>query len=155
MRAPFAVLLLSAGCGAGALGNFTDGLTLNRCDETHAVCARTAGCVLGEGGYLEGRFPGSRQMIVPTPADAVIHVDVFFVDQTAAGTDTRIRWHEPGCFDTYTWRSEGRDLFLLAGRGRRLTQSQQVREPGDHLVEIDSDAIAEYLLRVRIDAPGE
>lgn len=144
-----------SGCGAGALGNFTDGRDLERCDDTFPVCQTTAGCLLGEGRYIEGQFPGQRQVIVPAPAESVIHVDIFFQDQTAAGVDTEIRWHEPGCFDTYRWRSEGRDLFLLAGRSRLFTQSQQVVEGGDHLVEVFSDAIADYFLAVRVDAPGE
>lgn len=145
------VILGLLGCGEGALGNFASGLDLDRCEDTFPVCQTTAGCLLGEGRYIEGRFPGQKQFIVPAPADAVVRVEVFFTDQSAAGVDTEIRWHEPGCFETYRWNSEGRDIFLLAGPNRVLSQSQQVLQGGDHLVEILSDAVADYLLRVQVD----
>lgn len=141
-----------AGCGAGSLGNFTDGATLERCDDTFPVCETTAGCVLGEGRYIEGRFPGQRQVIVSAPAGGVISVQIFFLDQTAAGVDTEIRWHEPGCFDTYRWSSEGQDIFILAGDSRVLEESQQVVESGDHLVEVFSDAVLDYLMKVEVTA---
>lgn len=147
-----AALCLPTGCGVGALGNFADGLTLDRCADTYPVCETTAGCVLSNASYVEGSFPGQRQFIVPAPADAVITVDLFLDDQTAAGTDTEIRWHEPECFDTYRWTSGGADIFLIAGRSQILSRSQQVTEAGDHLVEIFSDAVVDYLLRVRVDA---
>lgn len=154
MKRPLLLCLtLGAGCGVGGLGNFADGLTLDRCEDTYPVCETTAGCVLGETRYAEGSFPGQRQFIVPAPAGAVISVQLYFVDQTAAGVDTEIRWHEPGCFDSYRWASEGADLFLLAGKGRVLEKSQQVREDGDHLIEIYSDAVLDYYLKVEVDAP--
>lgn len=143
---------IEAGCGVG-LGNFTDGLELDRCDSTFQVCeAGVGGCILGQGRYIEGTFPGVRQFIVPAPAESVIVVEVFFLEQVASGVDTTITWHEPGCFETYQWSSEGQDIFLLADRDRVLTQGQQVFQDGDHLVEVFSDAIATYQLRVRVDA---
>lgn len=145
-------LVLGLGCGGG-LGNFTEGRDLDRCDDTYPVCQVTAGCVLQESEYVEGTFPGQRQVIVVAPAGAVIHVDLYFVDETASGVDTEIRWHEPGCFETYRWASEGRDIFLEAGDTRVLSESRQVEETGDHLIEIFSDATLEYWLRVRVDAP--
>lgn len=146
--------LTAMGCGLSGLGNFTDGRDLDRCEDTFPVCQTTAGCLLSESKYIDGSFPGQRQVIVKAPAEAIIHVEVFFVDQTAAGVDTEIRWHEPACFDTYIWNSEGRDVFLLAGSSLTLSVSQQVFEDGDHLIEIFSDAVADYRLRIRIDAPS-
>ncbi|MEO1227554.1 MAG: hypothetical protein AAFZ18_01525 [Myxococcota bacterium] len=143
--------MTALGCGGGAFGNFTDGLDLDRCDGTFPVCESTAGCVLTETTYTEGEFPGQRQVIVNAPAGAVLNVELFFVEQNAAGLDTEIRWHEPGCFETYRWLSDGEDVFRRAGESRVLAVSQQVREPGDHLVEIFSDAVATYRLRVRVD----
>ncbi len=146
-------LLLLSACGPGSFANFTSGRTVERCEGTFPVCETTAGCVLGAGRYLEGRFPGQRQVIVPAPADSLIHLELFFTDQTAAGVDTEVRWHEPGCFETYRWSSEGRDIFLLAGQNQVLSVFERVFEPGDHLVEVFSDSVSEYLLRVRVEAP--
>lgn len=144
-------LLVLGGCDAG-LGNFTDGRTLIRCEDTFPVCQTTAGCVLGERQYLEGRFPGQRQFIVQAPADSLIGVELFFVEQTASGLETEIRWNEPGCFDFQIWNSEGQDIFRLAGQDNVLSQTRQVFESGDHLIEVFSDAVIDYRLRITIDA---
>ena len=150
----FAVLgaaVFVGGCGIGPESNFTLGLELDRCDGTFPACQTTAGCFLNEDRYLEGSFPGTRQFIVPSRAEAIIRVDIFFRSQVSTGFDTEVLWSEPGCFDTYQYRSEGRDVFLEAGNDRILTVSQQVFLEGEHLVEVFSDAVADYLLRVRVD----
>lgn len=145
--------LLLSGCGAGAFGNFTDGLRLDRCDDTFPVCQTTAGCVLGPQEYIEGQFPGQRQFIVPAAANAVVAVEIFFRDATASGVDSEIRWHEPGCFETQRWQSRGQDIFLISGQDQVLRQERQVEEDGDHLIEVFSDAVLDYFLRVQIDQP--
>ena len=153
MRFATALMLgwFASGCGLGPESNFTLGLDLERCDSTYPVCQTTAGCILTPDRYLEGSFPGTRQFIVPAIEEAVISVDIFFRTQVAIGVETEVLWFEPGCFDTYQYRSNGRDIFFEAGNDRVLTVSQQVFLSGDHLVEVFSDAVAEYLLRVRID----
>ncbi len=149
---PVVLLLLLAGCGLGAEDNFTLGLDEDRCDGTFPICQTTAGCVMGSNKYLKGRFPGSRQFIVPAPEEAVITVRIFFATQVATGVDTEILWHEPGCFDTYQYLSEGSDIFLAAGNDQVFEQSKQVFLDGDHLIEVFSDAIAEYAITVDVDA---
>ncbi len=152
MKRWWLVLLLS-GCnfGLGAEGNFKGGLSRDRCDGTFPICQTTAGCTMGTGRYLEGQFPGSRQFIVPAPEEALITVNIFFKSELATGIDTEILWHEPGCFDTYQYLSEGRDIFREAGNDKVFSQSQQVFLEGDHLIEVFSDAVAEYIIKVDID----
>ena len=144
-------VLAVVGCGTGPESNFTLGLELDRCDSTFAECGTSAGCILTEEEYLEGSFPGTREFIVPAIEEAVITVDIFFRTQVATGVDTEILWNEPGCFDQYQFRSNGRDIFFDAGNDRILSVSQQVFLSGDHLVQVFSDAVADYLLRVRVD----
>lgn len=139
------------GCGFGAEGNFTLGLDLERCDGTFPVCQTTAGCAMSTSRYLEGSFPGTREFIVSTPEDSIITVEIYFKTQRATGFDTEILWHEPGCFDTYQYLSEGVDIFEEAGPSRILSKSQQVFLPGDHLIEVRSDALADYALRIDVD----
>ena len=153
-RLVLAPLLLSAGCGLSAAENFSRGLTRDRCDGTYPICASTAGCVMGENRYLEGAFPGSREVIVPAPAESLITVRLFFVTQGAHGLDTRILIHEPGCIDTYEWASEGRDIFLEAGSDRVLEVRREVFLEGDHLVEVASDAVADYAFTVEVTKPS-
>lgn len=146
--------LFLGACGLGSEGTFTSGLTEDRCEDTFPICQTTAQCALGTGRYLEGSFPGSRQFIVSAPEEAIIRVMIFFRTQIATGQDTEILWREPGCFDTYQYRSEGRDIFREAGNSRVFTQSQQVFLEGDHLVQVFSDAVADYLLKVEVEAPS-
>lgn len=148
------VFALSAGCGLSAQENFTRGLSKDRCDGTYPICATTAGCVMGSNRYLEGSFPGSRELIVPAPADSIIAVHLFFTEQVAHGLDTRILISEPGCIDTYEWASEGRDVFLEAGSDRTLSVEQEVFLDGDHLVEVASDANAAYIVLIDVTKPS-
>ncbi len=149
-----AALLFLSACGLGAEDNFTRGLNRDRCEGTFPICQTTAGCVMGSTKYIEGAFPGTRQFVVPAPEEAVIRVQLFFKTQRAVGVDTEVLWHEPGCFDTYRWSSEGRDIFEAAGASRVLEVSQQVLLEGDHLVEVYSDAVAEFALRVDVEVSG-
>ncbi len=143
---------LATGCGIGSESAFTSGLDLTECNGTFPICATTAGCILGPGQYLEGAFPGARQFIVVTPdEESVITVDIFFRTQEAVGFDTEISWFEPGCIDVFRYRSGGIDIFQEAGNDRVLSVSQQVFEVGEHLVEVFSDARAEYLIRAQVD----
>ncbi|MCK6552942.1 hypothetical protein L6R52_44375, partial [Myxococcota bacterium] len=114
----------------------------------------TAGCTLGVGKYVEGSFPGARQFIVPAPEEAIIKVKIFFREAVATGVDTEILWHEPGCFDTYQYASEGADIFLDAGNDKIFERQRQVFLAGDHLVEVFSDAVADYLLSVEVESAG-
>lgn len=149
-----AVGLLSAGCGLSAADNFTRGLTEERCEGTYPICSTTAGCVLGEQRYLQGSFPGTREVIVPAPEGSIITVRLFFTEQVAHGLDTRILLSETGCIDTYEWASEGIDIFLEAGSDRTLEKRWEVYSDGDHLLEVSSDAIADYVVHVEVVKPA-
>ncbi len=149
-----ATLCLFLGCGFGAEGNFTAGLSEDRCEDTFPICQTTAGCTMGTGRYVSGSFPGAREFIVPAPAEATIKLSIFFKSQMATGANTDIRFHEPGCFDTYQFLSDGRDIFLQAGNDRVFETTQQIFLDGDHLVEVFSDAVAEYILKIEVEAPG-
>ncbi len=147
----FGGLLVASACGTGPESNFTLGLELDTCNSTFAVCQTTAGCILNEDEYLEGSFPGSREFIVVADEEQIINVDIFFRTQVATGFDTEVQWSEPGCFDTFQYRSDGVDIFFEAGNDRILSVGQQIFLNGDHLVQVFSDATAEYLLRVRVE----
>jgi hypothetical protein len=141
-------------CALGAEENFSAGLKLDRCDGTFPICQTSAGCVLGNTNYVEGSFPGSRQFIVPAPAGSLIAVRIFFRSQVATGVDTEILWNEPGCFDTYQYLSEGIDIFREAGKDGIFEQTQLVLLDGDHLVEVFSDATADYFISVDVQTPS-
>ena len=143
--------MLASACGFGAEGNFTAGLSRDRCDGTFPVCQTTAGCTMGIGKYVEGSFPGARQFIVPAPEESFIRLRIFFKKEIATGIDTEILWHEPGCFDTYQYQSEGLDIFLDAGDDAIFEREQQVFLSGDHLLEVISDVVVDYIIVVEVE----
>jgi hypothetical protein len=144
-------LLFGVGCGIGNEGGFIDGRTLDECFETIPVCSTTAGCRLGGDRYIETRFPGTVQFIVPAPAEAVIKVGMFFRNPRAVGLDTRVIVYETGCTFPYEWIPPQSDIFRLAGDDGILIREQQVFQDGDHLVEITSDSTTEVLIRAEIE----
>ncbi|MBM4319982.1 MAG: hypothetical protein FJ125_08465 [Deltaproteobacteria bacterium] len=139
----------AAGCSAEEL--FIDGATLDRCDGSWPICQTVAGCRLEADEYLEGRFPGGRRFIVRTAGPARIVLVLLFDDQRSTGTDTEVFWYEPGCFERYTFSSEGRDVFRAAGETGLYEVARRVHEGGDHLIELHSDAFCSYLLKARVE----
>jgi hypothetical protein len=146
-----AVAALS-GCFADAEGAFTDGRALEPCASTIPVCSATASCVLSDTNYTEGSFAqgATRRVIVRTTGEATIDVALYFVTEGSPGVDTEIAWSEVGCRDRASVSSDGKDLFAEAGADRVWHRSRKVTTAGDHLVEVFSDAQADYLLRVSV-----
>jgi hypothetical protein len=153
LRTPLALFsLLLLGCGVDE-GDFIQGADYEPCLSNLPICQQTAGCALGENKYTEGDFPGYLSFVVTTPADTTVVVKIFFKSRVHPGQDTEIIWYEPGCSDSYSYRSEGEDIFALAGSKRVFSQEQNLRRAGDHLVEVSSDAFTHYFLRVELKTP--
>lgn len=120
------------------------------CDDNLPVCRVRAGCVLDEGRYLDGQFPGGRRFVVVTGGEADVTVSLYFRDEAWPGSFIEVRWYEPGCGQGDTWFAELDDLFRAAGDDRVLGETRRVRLPGEHLVEVRSDAHATYDLKVDV-----
>jgi len=149
------VALLSA-CEFGSESAFTQDTSYDSCNANIPVCNTTAGCkLIEEDKHIDGTFPGFRQMIVPTVGEAVIRIKIYFRTQLSPGVDTEILWYEPACVDVYRYESQGIDLFEEAGGEGILVREMRVFREGDHLVEIRSDATAEYILRTFVLTPDE
>ncbi len=89
-------------------------------------------------------------MIVETDGRADIRVTMLFLSQVSPGADTEIHWYEPGCFERYSYTSEGADLFREAGNSGIFEKQRTVFRAGDHLIEVFSDAVADFLLKVDV-----
>jgi hypothetical protein len=138
-------------CRFGSEANFIGARQFDTCDLELPVCNTTAGCKLvEENGYLEGEFPGQRSWIVPTDGEATIRVAILWRTQLGPGADTEILWHEPACVDTYRYESQGRDVFADSNAQGIFVQEQKVFREGEHLIELRSDATAEYVLRTEV-----
>lgn len=160
---PFIPLFLclswfASGCFLPATSeqSFKSGANLDPCDQVIPICkGYSAGCVLTDDRYLEGNFPGRIQFLVETiPGDWIIRVSFFFAERRSPGTDTTVDWFEPGCTDQYRYQeSKDRlsgDLFEKAGRDQVFEVEQGIAEYGDHLIEINSDATARYVIRTEV-----
>ena len=143
-------------CGFGSEAAFIDKSALSDCVDEVPVCNTTAGCkMVEEETYLEGSFPGQRFFIVPTEGEAVIRVKLLWRTQLGPGADTEIIWFEPACVDDYNFESQGADVFRDSNSQGIFVKEQRVFRAGDHLVQIRSDAVADYLLRTEVLTKSE
>ena len=153
-RQLISVFLLSiavavSSCQSGAEA-FVDDRLHSICDEAYLICGLPAGCVLDRDHYIEGVFPGSRRFVVVTESrDVKITVRLYFESQVAPGTQLLIHAFEPNCTvdkakAETVW--ENVDIFKKAGSDRVLEFEMEVADEGEHLIELSSDAAAEYLI---------
>lgn len=143
-------------CSFGSEAAFVGKRALDTCDLEIPVCNTTAGCKMTEEeSYLEGDFPGTRDIIVPTEGEATIRVSIYWREQLGPGADTEIIWQEPACVDSFRFESQGRDIFADSNEQGIFVQEQKVFREGEHLVEIRSDATAKYLLRTDVLTDSE
>lgn len=120
------------------------------CDESWPVCDTVAGCVLGAESYRAGRFPGTARFVVRLAEPSTVRVSLFVEDAGAAGEQTFITWYEDGCRARVREELSGRTLFGEAERFGAVTREARLDGVGDHLVEIESDAQAQYLVKVDV-----
>jgi hypothetical protein len=143
-------LLLVLGACPNPEEQFTSGRLLDGCDRTWPICTTTVGCIVGDSQYLEGRFPGTRRFAVRTEGQAEIAVALYLRTQNAVGTETRIEINEAGCGSKSTEPIDGRALFREFEAYGEVRRAARVFREGDHLIEVASDATADYLLKVEI-----
>ena len=122
------------------------------CDRSYWICDVTAGCQLDDEHYVSGAFPGTRRLLVETaPERSVIQMQLFLSELLSPGTELVVQLRAPDCsLNAELGRVHlvGADLAAEAGSDQTLTLTLHAGEPGEHLVEIYSDAIADYLLVV-------
>lgn len=143
-------LLLGIACAPTSV---VDGRLPNLCADAYGVCGTTAGCSLDAEHYVEGVFPGALRVVVDSQVEQTpIRISFYLSDMRTPGTELLIQAHEPDCTTSGTdsrLHLEDIDLFELAGPDRSLSWSDLVlHRPGEHLLEIFSDATARYLLVV-------
>lgn len=88
-----AAALFVGGCSFGSEATFTRGAALDACDGAIPVSNTTAGCrLIEEDSYIEGSFPGTLQVIVPTEGEAVIRLRILWRTMHSPGGNTEILW---------------------------------------------------------------
>jgi hypothetical protein len=142
-------LVLSLGLGACSNESFfTLGRDRTVCEDIiPTACGATARCVLDTDHYLDGEFPSGRRFIVRTMGEADLKFELYLDERHAPGTSLRLEVSEPSCNEKSTYDSAGTDIFKSAGADGILTMPMHTTRPGDHLVELSSDAYCSYVLR--------
>jgi hypothetical protein len=140
--------------GLGACSNesfFTLGLDRMVCEDSiPTACGATARCVLDTSHYLDGDFPSARRFIVRTMGEADVKFEIYLDDRHSPGTSLRLEVSEPSCNDKQTYDSAGVDIFRQAGMDGIIEIPIHTTQPGDHLVELSSDAYCSYVLRFSV-----
>jgi hypothetical protein len=131
---------------------FVNDRLLDLCEQAYYICDVPAGCVLDKNHYIKGAFPGTRRFVVRTEErDVRLDVKLYISGMEAPGTEILVQAREPDCtIDDFKAKDERLDIdiFEEAGDDRVLAFSLEVAEKGEHLVEIYSDASADYLIIV-------
>ena len=147
-------LLMGIICTACETGEeaFVDDRLHMPCQQAYHICNLPASCVIDKNHYVEGVFPGARRLVVKTERrDVKLDVKLYISTMEAPGTEIIVQASEPDCtLDTVKARDHrvDIDLFEEAGDDRTLGFNLEVADKGEHLLEIYSDASAEYLLLV-------
>lgn len=150
LRASIILALASlAGSGCSNESFFTVGRDPVTCEDSiPTACGSTARCVLDSNHYLKGDFPSGRRFIVRTTGEADLKFEIYLDDRHSPGTSLRLEVSEPSCNERSTYDSAGVDIFRLTGDDGILSIPMHVVRPGDHLVELSSDAYCSYVLRI-------
>lgn len=155
LRTIFGALTLSTLIACGSGDYIIAGRSQDPCLEEIPACPQTgfAECILDPRRYTERAFPGIFNFLVEVDANTEIEVVLLLAEQRDAGLQTQITWNEPGCSDSYSYESEGADLFAEARDTGLLMRKKEVLEDGEHLIEIDSDMQAWVLITVNYKDP--
>ncbi len=142
-----------AGC-SDAASIFVGDRLRDECNGNWPVCTTAAGCVIGNGQYVPGTFPGTLRMIVQIQLPTNVSIDIFLKTEGAVGTETDLTWYEVGCGSAFKDPVTGKDLFAQFNAQGEFTDTHPLYEPGDHLIEVVSDATADYLIKLDLQTQG-
>lgn len=144
-----ASLLLASACGSRR-GDFVERRVEDTCDESWPVCDTVAGCILGAETYRTGRLPGEGRFAVRIAEPSVVTVSFFLENIGASGNMTAITFHEDGCRARIREEIQGRTFVGEAERFNGVSRSAELDGVGDHLIEYQSDAQADFLVKVDV-----
>jgi hypothetical protein len=145
-----ALVLVAAGCG-GTRESFIGGRVRDACDQVWPVCATTAGCILGQESYTEGRFPGQARVIVQLREASTVRLRFYLDEVTAAGEETAVVFHEEGCRARVRKSASGRVVQDSVEKTGEYAEEAELTGVGDHLVEFSSDMRARYAVKVEVE----
>ena len=143
------VALLTTGCG-GVREQFIGTRIDDGCDGEWNVCSTTVGCFLGDRSYVEGRFPGKNQVGIQVFEPSEVTVGLYLFEPAGAGEQTVFNFFEPSCSSRVRVEVSGRALFGENEKLGFVSRKAELSNKGDHLVEVESDARARYLMKIDV-----
>jgi hypothetical protein len=151
-RLHFATLLLAAVTACSdPLGQFESGLVLDPCNGNYPVCNTVVGCTLTDSSFIQGQFPGSGKFMIQLSGPSTVELHFFLQDPSAAGSQMLITWFESGCTTEFQTTVPGSVFIGEAQQNQgEFVRSQDLTAEGDHLIEFQSDATAQYVAKVVI-----
>lgn len=144
-----AVVALASGCG-GIREQFVGTRISDACDGEWNVCSTTVGCFLGDRSFVEGRFPGENRVGIQLFEPSEVTVSLQLEEVAGAGEQMVINFYETSCSARQRVEITGR---TLAGENEQVgwvARSEELSTIGDHLIEVQSDARAQYLLKIDV-----
>lgn len=148
-RLIFLGIFAIAGCG-DRRSDFVGSRVEDTCNESWPVCDVVSGCLLGAESYRTGRFPGTGRFVVRVSEPSVVKVSFFLEQVAAAGNQTAITWYEDACRSRIRQEISGNTFVGEAQRYEAVTRQADLNAEGDHLIEFESDAQADYLVKVEV-----
>lgn len=145
-----ALLAALAQACASPRDEFVAGRVLERCDGQWPVCDQISGCLIGEQSFVEGRFPGQRRLAIQLFEPSTVRVLMFLDQVTAAGTEASFNFFEDRCRSRVRHAVTGRTFYGEAEKQGYVAREADLFGVGDHLLEVESDGRARYLLKLEI-----
>lgn len=142
-------MAIAGGC-ASPRDEFIGNRALDACSDAWPVCSTVVGCLLGAQSYVEGRFPGDARFIIQVAEPSNVYVSVYLENVSAAGQETAISWYEDRCRSRIREAVDGETFVGEAERVGSFLRVARVTGLGDHLIEIHSDAEADFLGKVDV-----
>jgi hypothetical protein len=139
---------LAVGACTSSESDFIGPRVLQTCDGTWAVCNTVVGCILGPEDYVSGSLPQSSGFIVTLGEPSTVTLSFFLSNSTAAGTQTTITFWEGGCRANIPFVIAGQEFLQEAQTQGQFQQQANLVDIGDHLIQYQSDARTDYLVKV-------
>jgi hypothetical protein len=148
-----AALLLGAaslgGCGS-SLSDFIGPRVLDPCNGTWPACNTIVGCYLGPESYAQGALPLSSAFLVKVPEPSTVVLSFLLTNPTAAGSQTVLTFNEGGCRAQVQYQIPGEEFLAESQAQSQFVRQADLADLGDHLIQFDSDARAQYAVKVDI-----
>jgi len=145
------VALLSLFGGCGSIHDQFIGLRVqDQCTGEWPVCDTTVGCFLGDRSYVDARFPGSNRIAIQIFEPSTVTVSFYLYEVAGAGELTVLNMWEDGCRSRVRMEIPGKTFITEAEKKGFVTREAQLSGVGDHLIDVESDARARYLMKVDV-----